>query len=153
MEPHSTLFRGVTIFGVVLVLVATYVSISMSSLVGLIGRSSPGVAAAFSPPWFNFESSYISGDVLEFKLGMSRSELKRILVSRYAKDSVLDGNCGTNAKYFMPVIRIDSTEGSRSLEEKDVLCVWNRLKRLHLIFSLKNDSVWQVRVIVTHSEL
>jgi hypothetical protein len=38
---------------------------------------------ALSPPWFNFESSYISGDVLEFKLGMSRSELKQILVARY----------------------------------------------------------------------
>ena len=102
MELRSTVFRGVTIFSVVLVLVAAYVAISLSPLVGFIGRSSPAFAAALSPPWFNFESSYISGDVLEFKLGMSRSELKQILVARYAKDAVFDGNCGTDAKYAMP---------------------------------------------------
>jgi hypothetical protein len=153
MELRSTVFRGVTIFSVVLVLVAAYVAISLSPLVGFIGRSSPAFAAALSPPWFNFESSYISGDVLEFKLGMSRSELKQILVARYAKDAVFDGNCGTDAKYAMPEIHIDSAEGSVSLTKRDVLCVWNKSKRLHLIFFLRNDLVVRLRVIVTHNEL
>jgi len=138
------------LLAVVAILIVIYSGICVSRLPEALGRQRPGIAAIFSPPWSNFDVTYDSGSVLDFKIGMSREALARVLKARYASDAVLLGTCGEHLKFAVPETAIVRIERADQLMKKDVLCLWSKSTHVNLIFYVQNDVLLRVRVTVDH---
>jgi hypothetical protein len=125
--------------------------ISLHAQRSLIGRNYPRLAALLSPPAFNFDETYSSGDILDFKIGIGRVALMKILKDHYAADSLLLAGCvgqGANTS----LLTIDSPDGTMLLEKQPDLCIWTGSKRRTLVLSLRDDVLVRVRLIITSIE-
>jgi hypothetical protein len=138
---------------IVVAFLVIYLVVSLSPLRESIGRQFPRVAAIFSPPWFNFEAAYRTGNVLEFRVGMSRMEFARALLDHYASHAVLRGGCGDDTKIAIPDFEIKSDEGSAALRQKQMLCLWDAERKLRMTVILNHDSVSEVRVAVINNSI
>src|SRR5687768_5622663 len=67
-------------------LVAIYASVSVMASTS-IGRHRPGLASLFHPPLFNFVHTYVDGNVMDFTIGMTRSDLIKVIANnKYTVD-------------------------------------------------------------------
>jgi hypothetical protein len=142
----------VAIYGALAVLSA-YALWWWTPLRGVIGRQDPGLVAMLSPPLFNFSAEFLSGSVLEFKVGMERVDLAHLIKSRYASDSVLQGGCNDNVKFAREDVKIDSVESATLLSKDRILCLYKPSKQLSIIFTLDSDRVTKIRVSVVNNRI
>jgi hypothetical protein len=73
--------------------IAVYAAIALSPLTAWIGRSDPALATCFRPLLFNFSSTYETGQVLDFHIGMSRGTFFTVLATTYSGKGRIIVNC------------------------------------------------------------
>lgn len=117
-----------------------------------LGRRHPELASAFFPPWFNFEGVYTRGDVLQFRVGMSRREVVDVLRQQYISRGLLRGACGKEQPYGEKDIYLGS-EDAPAVLRRDVICLWVKDKRLSVNLYLNHDVLERVEVGVIRTEL
>jgi hypothetical protein len=77
------------------VLIGVYLVIAISPLTARLGRYSPDAASFLSPPFMNFSARYFSGEVVGFRIGMSREDLVADLRERLIAGHAKVRKCGT----------------------------------------------------------
>ena len=135
-----------------LALFVVYAAICVSPLKTALGRQHPGIASLLAPPAFNFGATYTDGEVLDFRVGMSRLQLAEMLEKRYATRSVLGGYCADPlATQKSPAeVRIDGSDAYRTLIGRNSICLSILDSRVGMTFALDADvvnriDIWRVR--------
>jgi hypothetical protein len=133
------------------VLLLGYLLIAISPLKKTIGRNHPEVASLFSPPLFNFSTSYDSGSVLGFDVSSAQQDVFERLRSVYAGKSNLLVNCVvTHADSVVPItpeLDISATYGGG-----DKICVSLDGGRLILDFMLRGTTVSSIELAYIRTE-
>lgn len=148
-DPDGELKVRKPILLVVGLIALAYESVAVTPLKALIGRSRPEVAAAFSPPWFNFHAQYSADEVLDFKIGMNREQFREI-VKGYTGVATLAATCGGGTKASM--VQLDQPE-ALALLQRDVVCLWSDSRRLSLIFNFRDSRVDRIEVSLVNAEI
>lgn len=126
-----------------------YVGVAVTPLKALIGRTRPELAAAFSPPWFNFHAEYATGEVLGFAIGMSREQFREAAKS-YTGVASLVATCGGGDKAGM--VQLNQAEAP-SLLQRDAVCLWSDSRHLSVIFNFAENRVERIEVSLVNSEI
>ena len=126
-----------------------YLGVAMTPLKAMIGRDWPAVAAVFSPPWFNFHAEYSTGEVLEFKIGMSREQFQEI-VKGYTGVASLAGACGGGVNASM--VQLNQPE-ALALLQRDVVCLWFEARRMSLIFNFREQHIDRIEMSLVNVEI
>jgi hypothetical protein len=130
---------------------AAYVALCLSPVKESIGRQHPAAASLLSPPWFNFGAPYISGEVLEFRVGMSRQELEQVVRERYGRVAVLQGGC---SDWRLPAyVSIGTPESADMLANSKTVCLWIDRQRLAVHLDLDSNTVSSIRLALVRNEV
>jgi hypothetical protein len=136
---------------VVTLVVAFYSMLAISPLKTMIGRKHPAFASMLSPPLFNFSSSYESGSVLDFAVGMNKKMVFGKLKDNYVGRSSLLANCtGTRANSLIPIT--ESLDISSAFGGGNRLCIFIKSGRLFLEFFFQDDAVSKINVSYVRTE-
>ncbi len=135
-----------------------YIAIAVSPMPREIGRQRPEVASLFRPLLFNFAASYEDGHVLNFRIGLTRDELMRVLLANYAQTGVLAAACGrepgarplTVAESEVP---LSDRNAVGAIVERSVVCLHMPARRMVLIFHVSNGQVGEIRLSFIRNEL
>lgn len=143
---------------VVLLVAAVYASVAFSSYPHRVARESPERASLFRPPWFNYFSTYQDGDVLGFKVGASRDELVRTIVSQYGASGLVQAGCGREKGAPPLTVResdvvASDAEQIRLLAQRQVVCLWLPARRVMLTIGIADDRIHEIELSFVRNEL
>lgn len=127
-----------------------YVAVAVTPIKTLMGRSHPGLAAAFSAPSFNFHAEYSAGEVLDFRIGMTREQFREVLAG-YSAVASLVATCGGGTKTSM--VELDNASEAFALTQRDIVCLWSDSRRLSLIFNFKEDHLDRIEMSLVNTEI
>lgn len=132
-------------------LLAAYVVVALTPIKSLIGRYSPAAASVFSPFLFNFSRTYESGNVLEFRIGMTRKELFETLRSTYAGRADLTVDCSvTTAESVVPIT--SELDVGTAYGGGQRLCARLDSRRLGVVVGFQGDLVSAIEVWFVRNE-
>ena len=130
-------------------LVLAYVAVASSPLTNHLGRHHPRWAAFFSAPTFNFHETYTTGEVLDFRIGMSKQEFAAAAETYIDSIRVYipcDGPQGVN----MP--RPDPSATLSQLQCDSVASSF-RSSRLSMRFHFEQERIERITVWLINTEL
>ena len=136
----------------IIVLVCGYFAVAFSSLRLSIGRVSPPIAAWFSPFFFNFSGTYVTGKVLDFDVGMSRGDVFRVLNEKYAGVADLTAECKvTTASAVIPISK--DLDIAAAYGGGPQLCTRLDSRRLSVDFEFKGEKLTKISMTFVTNEL
>jgi hypothetical protein len=131
-------------------LVVLYVAAAASSLPGMLGRTNPSAASWLSPMDFNFSEMYTSGEVLQFKIGMTSGELRDTLLHNYAAHGRIIFNCTVTTA--ASVMAVESVSAMDFYNAGPHLCAQLDDEHLSARFDLANKVVVGIKLSYVRNE-
>src|SRR5437764_2618242 len=135
-------------------LLASYAGVAISGLPERIARQDPALASYFRPPWFNFNATYTSGSVLNFRVGTDRTEFATALKNQYGGTGMLLATCGTGALFgtARDFVAVADITRAPPLLAKDLVCVNFENRRILLLVTFSSEKVKTIQLACIHRE-
>lgn len=114
-----------------------------------VGRSSPRIASLLKPPLFNFDATYRNGQVLVFRVGMSKREMQE-LIDRERRLEV-DPSCW-NEPLASGASSYTRGEIAEAIERNSVSCIRYKGEGL-LIIKTTGDAISEIQSSYIRNEL